>query len=316
MTPPPLTRRTFLALTAAIAAAGSHAMAQTQPASNTTAATRPIRFRKSLKYGMIQEGATMAERFRIAREAGFDGVELDAPSNWTPAEAIAAKERTGLDIPGVVDSAHWQKPLSHADPLIRAEGRAALERAVRDAHIIGARTVLLVPAVVNAETSYADAYARSQAEIRTVLPLAEDLGLTIAVENVWNHFLLSPLEAARYIDEFQSSAIRWYFDVGNVVNVGWPVDWIRTLGARIARLDIKDFSRTRRDKEGLWKGFDVEIGDGDVDWENVRAALVEIGYPDANDKTAEAWASAEVRGGDAKRLAEIARRMDRVLHGE
>src|SRR5690606_21782260 len=136
----------------------------------------------------------------------------------------------------------------------------------------GARSVTIVPAVVDAQTSYADAYARSQTQIRAVLPLAEELGITLAVKNVWNHFLLSPLEAARYIDEFQSDAIRWCFDIGNIVNIGWPADWIRTLGRRIARLDVKDFSRSMRDQKGPRQGFEVEIGDGDADWPAVRAA--------------------------------------------
>jgi hexulose-6-phosphate isomerase len=98
----------------------------------------------------------------------------------------------------------------------------------------------------------------------------------------------------------------WYFDIGNIVNYGWPEHWIRTLGARILKLDVKEFSRKKRNDEGLWKGFNVEIGEGDVDWKAVGAALVEIGYS--------GWASAEVGGGDAARLKDIATRMDGVLN--
>ena len=188
---------------------------------------------------------------------------------------------------------------------MRAEGRAGLETALRDCASYGGTTALLVPAVVNGEVGYDEAWERSSAEIRKVLPLAEELGVQIALENVWNGFLLSPLEAARYVDQFESEAIGWYFDVGNVVNFGWPEQWIRILGPRILKLDIKEFSRKKRNDEGLWKGFGVKIGDGDCDWPAVRAALAEIGYT--------GWATAEVGGGDEERLRDIKARMDEVL---
>jgi hexulose-6-phosphate isomerase len=162
-----------------------------------------------------------------------------------------------------------------------------------------------VPAVVNAEVGYDQAWERSSEEIARVLPRAAELGVAIAIENVWNQFLLSPLEAARYIDQFESPSIGFHFDVGNVVNYGWPQQWVRILGSRILKLDIKEFSRAKRDREGLWKGFEVEIGDGDCGWPAVVAALDEVGY--------RGWATAEVGGGDAARLADIARRMRRVL---
>ena len=188
---------------------------------------------------------------------------------------------------------------------MRAEGRRALEIALHDAKAYGATTVLLVPAVVNKEVSYDDAYERSQTEIRKVLPLAEELDVKIAIENVWNNFLLSPLEAARYIDDFDHPMIGWYFDVGNIVNYGWPEHWIHVLGRRILKLDIKEFSRKKRDDEGLWKGFDVKLLEGDCDWPAVMKALDEIGYS--------GWASAEVPGGGEERLREITERMDRIL---
>lgn len=294
--------------------------ARAQPASGSAPspdAVPRLRFRKSLKYGMIHQGDTLIEKFSVARAAGFDGVELDAPTEgWSHAEALVAKERTRMAIPSLANPVQWKKPLSHPDPQVRAEGRAALERTIRDAHILGARVVQLVPAIVDAETSYADAYARSQTQIRAVLPLAEELGITIAIENVRNHFLLSPLEAARYIDEFHSDAVRWCFDVGNIVDIGWPAHWIRTLGPRIARLDIKDFSRAKGDANGAEQGLEVELGEGDVDWAAVRAALAEIGYAQELDDAGEAWACADVPGGNAQRLAEIARRMDTVLHAD
>ena len=159
--------------------------------------------------------------------------------------------------------------------------------------------------MVNKEVSYADAYVRSQAEIRKVLPLAKEVGIKIALENVWNQFLLSPLEFARYIDEFESEWIGAYFDIGNIVNYGWPEQWIRTLGPRIMKLDVKEFSRQKRDDEGLWQGFKVELGEGDCDWPAVGKALADIGYA--------GWATAEIPGGNTERLRDIIRRMNRIL---
>ncbi len=274
--------------------------------------TRPLGtsrgvIRKAVKLGMVQVEGALADRFALLREIGFDGVELDSPSDLDATEVLAAKEATGLEIHGVVDSVHWAQPLSHADASTRAAGRLGLETALRDCSAYGGTTVLLVPAVVNESVGYDQAWTRSTEEIRKVLPLAEELGVKIAIENVWNSFLLSPLEAARYVDQFESDAIGWYFDVGNIVNYGWPEQWIRILGQRILKLDIKEFSRKKRDADGLWKGFQVKIGDrdGSCDWPAVRAALDEIGYS--------GWATAEVGGGDEQRLRDIKSRMDRVL---
>jgi hexulose-6-phosphate isomerase len=204
-----------------------------------------------------------------------------------------------------MNSAHWSSPLSDPNPEVRARGMEGLKTALRDAKKLGCSSVLLVPAVVKKDVSYADAYTRSQAEIRKVVPLAEELGVTIAIENVWNQFLLSPLEAARYVDEFNSPRVGWHFDVGNLVNYGWPEQWIRILGKRIAKVHVKEFSRSKRDKEGLWKGFEVELLAGDCDWPAVMKALDDIGY--------QGWLIAEISGGDAQRLKTIAELMDRIL---
>jgi hexulose-6-phosphate isomerase len=166
--------------------------------------------------------------------------------------------------------------------------------------------VLLVPAVVNKEISYADAWTRSQTEIRKAIPLAEELGVKIACENVWNQFLMSPLEAARYVDEFQSPAVGWHFDVGNVINYGWPEQWIRILGKRIQKLHIKEYSRKKRDAEGLWKGFHAALGEGDNDWPAVTKALDDIGY--------NGWAITEQGGGDSPEgLKDLCDRLTKVL---
>ena len=296
------TRRDFLKS----AAAG--AVALSAGASLAIQDSRPRHgFKKAVMYGMIAGKLSILEKFQLLKKAGFDGVEMDSPSDLDLAEVIAARDATGIAIPTVVDSVHWSKTLGDPDPQVRAEGRAALETALRDCKRFGGTSVLLVPAVVSQAISYVDAWDRSQSEIRAVLPLATELGVTIAIENVWNHFLLSPLEAVRYVDSFQSPWVGWHFDVGNVVNTGWPDQWIRILGPRIKKLHLKEFSRKKRNDQGLSKGFDVELGDpaGDCDWPLVRKALAEIGYS--------GWATAEVSGGGEARLADISARMDRVL---
>lgn len=291
-------RRQVLLAAGALSLAGPALAGATGPAH---------RLKKSLKVGMIQVEGRLADKFRAAQDAGFDGVELDSPSDLDPDEVLAARDAVGIELPGVVDSVHWRHSLGDPDPAVRAKGRAGLETAIKDCKRFGGTTVLLVPAVVDANVAYDDAYRRSQTELRRVLPLAAEHEVTIAFENVWNNFLLSPLEAARYVDELESPWARWYFDVGNVVRYGWPEQWIRVLGKRIVKLDVKEYSRAKRDGEGLWKGFDVEIGEGDCGWPAVMQALDEIGY--------EGWASAEVGGGGPERLRDIARRMDEVFGG-
>src|SRR4051812_4790208 len=228
-------RRAFLAASAAAVAGAAQAQ-------DKTAGKTPNGFKKAVKYYMVQPGKTLLEKFALLKDLGFDGIELDSPNKFDPKEVLAAKEKTGLEVPGVVDSAHWKDTLSHADAKVRARGVQALEKALEDARLYGASTVLLVPAVVTKEVSYDQAWKRSVEEIRKVLPRAEKLGVKIAIENVWNNFLMSPLEMARYIDEFRSDWIGVHFDVGNVVVYGWPEQWIRTLNRRILKLDIKEFS--------------------------------------------------------------------------
>lgn len=260
--------------------------------------------KKSLKWGMIGEDISVMEKFKLIKELGYDGIELDSPNDLDEQEVLEAKEATGLAIPGVVNSVHWKKPLSHPDAAVRAECTQSMETALRACKRYGGTTVLLVAGMVNEEISYADAYKRSQAEIRKLLPIAKETGIKIALENVWNNFLISPLEAARYVDEFESDMIGWYFDVGNIVRYGWPHHWVEALGSRIIKVDIKEYSRKKQTDEGIWKGFQVELGEGDSEWAKVNKALKKVGYT--------GWGSAEMKGGDRTRLADISRRMDDV----
>jgi hexulose-6-phosphate isomerase len=229
-------------------------------------------------------------------------------SHMNQEDVLRARDETGLVIPSVCGKHHWGKPLSDPNPTVREEGLEALKQTLRDAKRYGATSVLLVPAVVNKDVSYADAYTRSQAEIAKAVPLAEELGVKIAIENVWNHFLLSPLEAARYVDEFKSPAVGWHFDIGNVLNFGWPEQWIRILGKRIQKLHVKEYSRKKRDSEGPYKGFQVSLGEGDNNWPAIMKALDDIGY--------DGWGIAEQGGPDSlEAFQDLSRRMDKVFAG-
>ena len=295
-----LHRRTFLQTAGATAAA--IALGTT-----SSRAAEPLKLRKAVKYSMVPGPAPLAEKFKMLKEVGFEGIDMDKPASHD--EVRKAMDESGLIVHGVVDYVHWNRPLSDSIPSVRADGVEGLKTALRDCKAYGGTSVLLVPAVVKKDISYAEAYERSQAEIKKVLPLAEELNIKILFENVWNNFLLSPLEYARYIDEFNSPLIGAYFDVGNIIRYGWPEHWIRILDKRIGKLDIKEYSRKIADEQGTRKGFAAEIGDGEdgCDWPAVMAALKDIGYS--------GWATAEVRGGDRERLAEISQRMDRIFKG-
>lgn len=266
-----MNRRTFIRQSGALALAstGLPLLSRAQSSSK-----RPIK--KAIMWGTVGIKGSTLERMKAIKDAGFEGVEM--MSHMDQDEVLKARDEVGLVIPSVCGRDHWIKPLSHPDPKVREEGLEALRQTLRDAKRYGATSVLLVPAVVNKDITYDEAYTRSQTEIRKAVPLAEELGVKIAIENVWNQFLLSPLEAARYVDEFNSPAVGWHFDVGNVITYGWPEQWIRILGKRIQKLHIKEFSRKKRDNEGLWKGFHVDFLEGDNNWPAVMKALDDIGY--------------------------------------
>lgn len=302
MSPDALGRRDLLkTFGTALAAVSLPAVARAQ----STVHLPDKRFKKALKYGMISGKGSVLEKFKLARACGFDGVEMDGRDHEIRDEAAAARDATGLLIPGVVNGAGWKVSFSDPDPEVRKAAIASLRRALEDAKLYGASSVLVIAGVVSKEVAYADAYRRSQEAIRQVVPMAEELKIDLAFENVWNNFLLSPVEMARYIDEYESPRVRAFFDVGNVVRFGWPEHWIRALGKRIAKLDIKEYSRKIQNEQGPWKGFNVELMEGDCDWPAVMQALRDIGYT--------GWGSAEVTGGGEERLREISTRMDRIF---
>jgi L-ribulose-5-phosphate 3-epimerase len=260
--------------------------------------------KKAIMYATVGIKGSVLEKLKAVKEAGFEGVEM--MSHLDQDEVASALKETGLQCASVCGSHHWARPLTDSNPGMREQGLEALKQTLRDAKRWGATSILLVPGVVNKGVAYQDAYNRSQAEIRKAIPLAEELQVKISIENVWNQFLLSPLEAARYVDEFNSAWVGWHFDIGNVVTFGFPEQWVRILGKRIQRLHIKEYSRKKRDAEGMGKGFNVPFLEGDNDWPSIMKALDEIGY--------KGWGIAEQPGGGTPEgLKDLAQRMDKIF---
>jgi hexulose-6-phosphate isomerase len=261
--------------------------------------------KKAVLITMLPRALSYLDRFKLALDVGFEGIEMQTISDPKVAEEIReASSKSGLKIHSVMNMAHWQHPISSDDPEVVKTSVAGMETSLRNAKLWGADAVLLVPAVVNPTTSYKDAYTRSQKVIRErLLPLAAELNVIIAIEEVWNKFLLSPLEFARYVDEFNSRWVRAYCDVGNMVFYGYPQDWIRTLGSRTVKVHLKDFMVDRREGRFYWKN----IGEGEIDWVEVRKALAEVGF--------EGYMTTEISGGDAAYLKDVVARLDRFLAG-
>jgi len=244
--------------------------------------------KKGVMWGCIGVGGTILEKFEAAKLAGFDGVE--PMSHLNQDEVLSARDKTGLKIPSVCNALHWKFLLSDPDPKVREEGVAALRVSLEDAKAYGADTVLLVPGRVSETVSYDDCWKRSIAEIKKAIPLAEQLKVKIAIENVWNNFLLSPIEAANYVDQFHSKFVGAYFDCGNILAYGWPEQWIKILGPRIAKVHIKEYSRKIADKQGKGAGFNVKLLEGDNNWPVIMKAFDEIGY--------NGWTTIEQPGGN------------------
>lgn len=296
-----MTRRTFLQSTTA---ASALALLPQVPAETPGKTLRKRPLKKGIMWGTIGIQGSVLDKMKAVREAGYEGVEL--MGGMDSDEVVRGLEATGLVAGSVCCHTHWAKPLSDSNPEVRKVGLNGLMQTLRDAKRYGAPSVLLVPAVVNDKVSYDEAWKRSVEEIRKAVPLAEDLGVKISIENVWNNFLLSPIEAARYVDEFHSKAVRWHFDIGNVVVYGWPEQWIRILGPRIQTLHIKEYSRTKADKEGRWAGFNVEFLKGDNNWPAVMQALDDIHFS--------GWAIAEQGGGNGPEgLAKLSREMEEIF---
>jgi len=267
------------------------------------------RILKSIKFGMFGGKLPVAEKFRILKEIGYDGVELNSPGGVDKKQALAASHETGLPIHGVVDSIHWGTRLSSPAHETRQKGLDGLKTAIRDTYLVGGSAVLLVPGAVRDANNenHQQVWDRSIEQIMKALPLAARRGIHILIENVWNGFLYDPKgddnqsadKLVEYLDEINSPWVGSYFDIGNHQRFGKPAQWIRQLGRRIVKLDVKDWGKSN--------GF-CKIGDGDVDWPDVRRALKEISFT--------GWSTAEVGGGNRDRMKDIHDRMDKHLLGK
>ena len=299
------TRRDFLCQSAFAGVAGAAALGA-GPLFAADRAAGPTKYKKAVKIGMVEVRGSLAEKFQLLKELGFAGVELNSPGGPEPDEVQRAIDATGLIVHGVVDSTHWRTTLSDPNPSVRAEAVEDLKTAIRASKAYGGTSVLLVPAVVGENATYEQAWERSIPEIKKALPLAEDEGIHVLMENVWNNFLTDAKETVRYLDELDSKMVGAYFDVGNAVRYAPPVEWIRTLGNRIVKLDIKEYSNAKAKQEGdPGAGFRVELLEGECDWPAVMDEMEKIEWS--------GWGTAEIPGGDRERLQEIARRMDRIF---
>jgi L-ribulose-5-phosphate 3-epimerase len=298
-------RREFLKSSVAVSAAGVAAGAlgrslRAEASGTGSPSPSPLPIKKGVLLEMLPEKLSYPDRFKMARDVGFEVVQAPTEGDEHKAEEIKkAADGAGIRIDSVMNMDHWKYPLSSSNPADVEKSVAGMRTSLHNAKLWGADTVLLVPAVVDSKTSYQDAWVRSKKEIQKLMPLAEELKVVIAIEEVWNKFLLSPLEMAKYIDEFKSPWIKAWFDVGNVVLYGYPQDWIHTLGKRIVKVHLKDFKR--KEDGYAW----VNLGEGDVDWTAVRQAFADVGYSGS--------AITELDGGDETYLRDVSQRVDRLL---
>ena len=293
-------RRGFFVKCSSIAAGG--ALLRATAAWPAVAATG---MKKGACIGVLPKKMSVMEKFELAKTAGFEGIE---PTTLYSSEEVTqfreASQKTGVQICSIMNSDHWKYPLSDGDPEVVKKCIEGIETSMRNAKALGADTVLLVPGVVTAGVRYADVYKRSHEQIRKLLPRAKELKIIIAIENVGNRFLLSPLEFARYVDEFKSPWVKAYFDIGNIVASGYPQDWIRTLGKRICKVHIKRFEPGTDHPKFDPKDRRTQ----GIDWPDVRRALEEIGY--------RGWITAEIGSGDENYVREVSARLDRIIAGQ
>jgi len=287
----PTDRRTFLK------AAGASMALPTLAASTATAQDSKSRWKKAFMLGAVSKGPVL-KHFQLLKEAGFEGVELLSPNEFDQDEVLKARDETGLIIHGISGSVHWNAPLSSPDPKVVERGLTAIRKSILDCKAYGGTTVLLVPAVVRPDVSHRDAYKRSQENIRKIIPDAQAAGIKIAIEEVWNKFLLSAPEFARYVDEFATPTVGAYFDIGNVVEFGYPQEWIHELGSRILKIHVKEYAKAKR--------FSYPLGDGkEMDWPAIKQALIDIKY--------DGWITAEVGFEDLAGMKDVVKRMDRIF---
>ncbi len=268
--------------------------------------TAPKRLKKGLGYDMIKEELSLVDKFKLVKDLGYDGIEFNSPVAITVQELLKAKIASGIEIPSVVNKDHWSKPLSDPDASIRQFTIDSVAKSLQEVKELGGDTVLVVPGVVNEKVSYGVAYKNALDSVRKLIPHVEKTGMKIGLENVWNNFILSPIEAKMFVDEIDHPLIGWYFDIGNILRYGWPEHWIEVLNKRIFKLHAKEFSRQKMNDEGLWKGFNVDLLKGDINWANVMKTVREVDYKGG-------WLTVEVGGGDRNHLKAISAQLDQIV---
>lgn len=282
------------------------------PILNTSASKLPITsmnakwLKKGVGYDMIKGELSLVDKFKLIKDLGFDGIEFNSPVNFSIKELLHAKSVTGIEIPSLVNKDHWSKPLSDPDASVRQFIIGSVAKSLQEVKELGGDTLLVVPGVVNEKVSYGTAYKNALDSVRKLIPYVEKTGVRIGLENVWNNFILSPIEAKMFIDEIDHPLIGWYFDIGNVLRYGWPEHWIEVLNKKIFKLHAKEFSRLKMNDEGLRNGFNVELLEGDIDWPVVMKTLKEVDYKGG-------WLTVELGGGDRDYLKKISNQMDTIL---
>jgi hexulose-6-phosphate isomerase len=289
------TRRQFLA-TATLAVAGT-SFAQ-------DAAPKKRNLKKAIMLGTLSIKGTLAEKLKAAKDAGYEGVEPHGGMNQQ--EVLDALGSSGLQAASVCCHTHWKQTLTHNDEATREAGLQGVLTTLRDAKAYGAGSILVVPGTVSEEVSYDVAWERSVAQLKKAVPLARELGVRISIENVWNNFILSPIEAVKFLDDVGDPIVGWHFDIGNVGRFGWAEQWIKVLGKRINRIHVKEFDTKKMKDEGLYKGFDCDLTEGTNNWPAIMKALDETGYT--------GWAISEQRGGNIfNGLQKLTAGMDKIF---
>ena len=293
-----MNRRTFLQTTATALAATALIP------SEALAAKRKLR--KAIMYSTIGVKGTVLEKFKAMKAAGFEGVEpmggLDSQ------EVLAALQETGLEAASVCCHTHWAKPLSDPNPGTRKIGYDGLIQSLKDAKVYGATSVLLVPGDARNGVSYGDCFVRSVAEVKKAVPVAKDLGVKIAIENVWNNFITTPQQAVEYLDAIDSKWVGWHFDIGNVGRYSPAETWIPVLGKHILKLHIKEFNTKAMTPDKMGAGFGFKLQEGDNNWPAIMKALDKVGY--------KGWGISEQPGTQANTVeaaSDLAQRMDKIF---
>ncbi len=292
-----VSRRQFvhtLATTAAVAGLAPAALAD----------GKQREIKKAIMWGTVGVKGSVLEKMKLVKEAGFVGVEPNGGMNRE--EVMAALKETGLKAASVCCHTHWAKPLSAPDEATRKVGLDGLVLSLQDAQAYGATSVLLVPGVARNGVSYEDCFARSVAEIKKAVPVAKDTGVKIAIENVWNDFIIKPQQAVDFLDAINSEWVGWHFDIGNVGRYSPAEEWIPVIGKRILKLHIKEYSTKLRDEKGAGAGFGVKFLEGTNNWPAIMAALDKIGYA--------GWGIAEQGGGGTPEgLKNLSDRMTKIF---